>query len=756
MFETLFNYPPSVWRNAELVFASGWSQQALLLAFAAVLIAIALTLLKLGISGTRRVIVGVLQAVVLSTALLMLWQPALRVDVTQAGENTVAYVLDTSASMQFADVGGDRTRLESAVSQLNDHALTEDDQFDASLYTLGGELAPIEMFDDLPAPANRTNLVDGLANLLNAVNERSLAAVVLLSDGSNNVDSMSSDWWQNIKSAGVPVHTIGVGSVVIEDDIELADVDVDAVATPDTPVSARLRITHGQGGTARLRISNGDDLLLAEDIELDEDSHETIHVVTFNSGEAGVRELEFSVTADKPESNTINNQQPRVLEVQDRRKRILYVEGEPRWEYKFLRRAVHDNAGVEVVSLLRTSPNKFYRQGVRDATELANGFPQTRDQLFAYDAVIVGSFEAALLSADQQANLRDFVNVRGGSLLMLAGRSGLADGGWGRSAVTAALPVVLSSRTSNNTYSRERVSVGLTEQGRRASWLRLGDDDASSQAVWSALPEVADVQSVGEPKPGSVVVLASVDQQEPQPLLVWQRYGQGQSYVLGTSGTWRWQMGLPFEDQSHERFWQQLLAHLVADSLPQLTVETRLPVYRDTADVAVSVIARNDDYTPLERSELVVSITKPDGRQEAMTLTPDIARPGRYVGSINMPQTGPYAVTASKPLSGEAPASNATSEESTDVQRWWVHETGTAEFFDAGQNQALLKRLAQETGGRYLSLDNIEELPGILATENAALTREERLPLWNMPFFFLLLLFGKLAEWMLRLRWKRL
>jgi len=111
-----------------------------------------------------------------------------------------------------------------------------------------------------------------------------------------------------------------------------------------------------------------------------------------------------------------------------------------------MRRALSSVSGLELVSLLRTSPNKLYRQGVKDASELQDGFPVTREALFAYDALIIGSLEAAYLSPEQQRNIQDFVRVRGGTLLMLAGKNGLADGGWARSPVAQALPAGLDGR----------------------------------------------------------------------------------------------------------------------------------------------------------------------------------------------------------------------------------------------------------------------------------------------------------------------
>ena len=102
-----------------------------------------------------------------------------------------------------------------------------------------------------------------------------------------------------------------------------------------------------------------------------------------------------------------------------------------------------DDSPIRLASLLRTTPNKFYRQGIDSQEELENGFPLERETLFSYDALIIGSFSAAGLTQEQQESIRDFVSERGGSLLMLGGRRGLADGGWGNSPVAEVLPARL-------------------------------------------------------------------------------------------------------------------------------------------------------------------------------------------------------------------------------------------------------------------------------------------------------------------------
>ena len=122
----------------------------------------------------------------------------------------------------------------------------------------------------------------------------------------------------------------------------------------------------------------------------------------FNAGDAGAKNVEIEIAQLAGEQNPSNNKLTRVFDVSGTKPRILYVEGEPRWEFKFLRRAVEDDKTIEIVSMLRTSQNKIYRQNTKDAHELENGFPSKAEELFQYQAIILGSVDAAWFTPAQQ------------------------------------------------------------------------------------------------------------------------------------------------------------------------------------------------------------------------------------------------------------------------------------------------------------------------------------------------------------------
>jgi len=285
MFELFFKYPSNTWRHAEFVWSSGWSGRVLLLCLLVALLLIAFSFFRQKLPLGKRLVLGLLQLTTIATALAMLWQPALRMEVMQAGENTVAYLLDTSKSMHSTD-SGSSSRLQNASDFLESDALVNNAQFDASVYRFSDTLAPMSLpfetenltFDNA---GGRTDVADSLLSVLESVNDQALAAVVLLTDGANNSGTISSEWWQSIKAAGVPVHTVGFGSTVVENDVELSDVLLDSHVAENTTVTAKVRIVHNGFNEVRIRVESGDELLHAQNVPLDQNLSESLHEISF-------------------------------------------------------------------------------------------------------------------------------------------------------------------------------------------------------------------------------------------------------------------------------------------------------------------------------------------------------------------------------------------------------------------------------------------------------------------------------------------
>ncbi|HEY8519793.1 MAG TPA: glutamine amidotransferase [Gammaproteobacteria bacterium] len=747
MFEFLFKYSAATFERADFTFASGWPVGLLivLILLGAATIGYTLARRGQGLGAAKLAALGALQTLMLAIVLTLVWRPALVSQTLRPQENSVAVLLDTSESMSYGE--GGQSRLQEAIAALGSRGLPElEQQFRVDLFSFADDTLELPALNQVPAPGPVTRIGDALLSVLRGVQSGALAAVVLVSDGADNSGTLDAARIAEIASFGVPVHTVGVGPEVIANDLELEDVSIPAIGLPGSTVTAQVSIRHASGGEAALKVYDGDAILASQTVRLPNRAGVTTAFVDIDVGKAGVRDLRFALDALPGEPNVVNNVQLRPMEVPEERRHVLYIEGEPRWEYKFMRRAMDGNSAVRLASLLRTTPNKFYRQGVESPEELLNGFPEDAETLFKYDALIIGSYEAAALSVEQQNMIRDFVSRRGGSLLMLGGRRGLADGGWGATAVAEVLPVRLPNPEAP-TFARVPAKARLTAEGRRSAITRLAAEEAANAARWSELPEIADFQHVAGLKPGAVALLEAEIQGKTEPLLVQQRYGQGNAYVLATGGTWRWQMQLPHEDQRHETFWRQLMQALATAAPRAVTLTADHVFYGDETTVRLRAEVKDGEFEPADGAKVTVEARQGVVPAGSIELTPVPGERGVYEGTFEAPDPGIYRFEARAERDGET----------LGTARFAVRrQDGVTEHFAVQQNRALLERLAAATGGSYFTLGRLDKLPEAVRFSEAGIMERQILELWNMPILFLLLLALKAGEWLLRLFWGRL
>jgi len=747
VFELLFKYSPETFSRSEFVFARELSMfwLAVLAAVAIAIVAASIVRMRQDLSWPKAATIGALQAALLIAVLFLMWRPALVTQTLRPQENSVAVLLDTSASMSYGE--GDRSRLQQAVAVLgNDTLPALSADFTVDLFAFDSRLVELPSLNEVPAPGTQTRIGDALLSVLRSAQTGTLGAVVLVSDGSDNSSELDAAKIAEIASHGIPVHTVGVGRERLPEDVELEDVVVPARGLAGSTVSAEVSIRHAAGAEVDLRVYDGDAIIASERIRLPSRPGVTTRSVDIDVGEPGIRDLRFTLSALPGERNLINNTQLRPMEVPRERRHVLYVEGEPRWEYKFIRRALDKNPSVRLASLLKTTANKFYRQGVESGDELADGFPTDEETLFAYDALMIGSFEAAALTPAQQRMIADFVSRRGGGLLMLGGRRGLADGGWGSTVLADVLPAKLPVLNSAS-FIRYQAKVFLTEDGRRSLVTRLERDDDANVASWNQMPDIMDFQYLDEPKPGAITLLEAEVQGGREPLLLHQHYGLGNAYILATGGTWRWQMGLPHEDQRHETFWRQLLQTLSAAAPRPVTLTTDRAFYGDESRIALRAEVRDKKYLPARDAKVTAKVDGGAGTFEEIELEPVPGEPGVYAAVYDAAEPGIYRFTAT--------ASEGEEELGT-AQVAVRRADGVAEHFRVEQNRALLERIANATGGTYFALADAAKIPEVVRFSEAGLVERRVLDLWNMPIVFLALLLLKGTEWILRLVWGRL
>jgi uncharacterized membrane protein len=407
---------------------------------------------------------------------------------------------------------------------------------------------------------------------------------------------------------------------------------------------------------------------------------------------------------------------------------------------------VEADKNLQVVVLQRTAQDKYLRLSVDSANELIGGFPKTREELFKYRGLILGSVEAGFFTPDQLRMISDFVSQRGGGLLALGGRRSFSEGGYTGTSVADVLPMVLGQRAGTDSVPFfAEMKVDLTPAGMSHPVTQIAPTEQASAEKWKTLPELSTFNPLGQIKPGATSLLTATGKDLPgrQIVLAHQRFGRGKSIAFTVQDSWIWQMhaDIPLEDQTHETLWRQMLRWLVSDVPAQVTVTTSRD--RVSPGEAVTVTAEVDDdrYLKINNAAVVAEVTGPTGTRQSVPLDWTVSRDGEYRGTFTTSGEGFYQIQVdAKEGNRNLPVGEA-----------WVQAAPlSTEYFDAEMHAPLLKRVAEETGGRFYTPQTVGTLAeDVSYTQSGAAVVEEK-DLWDMPIMFVILVGLVASEWAFR------
>ncbi len=747
MFEFLFKYPSSVFSKGDFVMLAplpAWTLAGVIIAAAAFL-AWHISRNRGRLSGARPAAIWMLQTALVALVLFLLWHPAISIATLRPQQNIIAVLVDDSRSMATNDgANGSKTRLQEAVEVLNHGVIDRvGERFQVRLYRFGKTIERIGKPDQLAGAGGASRIGDSLKQAMAEASTLPLGAVVLLSDGADNSGGIDLETIAAIRQKRIPVHAVGFGKEKFDRDLEIDDVVLPARTLADSRLNAQ--VTLRQNGfekrKARLSVREGNKVLATSEVTLKGDGAPQTETLLFNAGMAGARTFQVSVDPLDGEQNTANNAVSRLVSVESSKPRVLYFDGEPQWEFKFLRRAIEEDRSLGLSTMVRTTQNKIYRQ-VEKPKELEDGFPAKPDELFAYQALVIGSVEANYFTPAQQELIREFANRRGGGVIFLGGRAALGDGGYLRSPLAEMLPVQIPDK--KGTFHRDEASAELTAIGRESLICRLEERPEKNAERWKKMPVMADFQEVGDPKPGAVVLLETfAPGHRKSPLLAIQNYGRGRTAVFATSGSWRWQMQQALTDKTHEMFWQQFLRWAVADTPGRVRASTPRPVLSDETTVKLRAEVRDKTFKMVPSAKVEARIVGPEGTAAVVEMNPVPDEDGVYAGEWAAEKPGSYVA--------EVVALN-DKEETRDAIAF-RREDGVAENFHTGQNRELLEKLAESTGGRYYTPGEASKLADRISYSEAGLTVRDTKDLWDMPIVFFVALLLRSGEWVLRRKW---
>jgi uncharacterized membrane protein len=748
VFRFFFKYPPLLFQQGDVSWAFS---RPMLIAVAAALAAAAVALLTYrGLAAVERprdrAVLVVLRVAALAVLIVCLFRPTLILKAAVPQQSFLGVLVDDSRSMAIADRDG-QSRAAFVEQQFGGtgplfNALSQ--KFVVRFFSFSSSSERVASASNLKFGGTATRLGQALDRARDELAGLPLAGLVMVTDGADTSDAALDETLASLKARSIPVFTVGVGQDRFAKDIQVTRIETPRSVLKGTALVVDLVVsqTGYAGETVPLTVEDDGRIVSTQQITLPANGESSTVKVRFAASEAGARLFRFTIPSQPGEQVAQNNAREALIQVNDAREKVLYFEGEPRPEAKFVRRAVEDDKNLQVVILQRTAENKYLRLDVGKPDELIGGFPTTREELFSYRALILGSVEAASFTPDQLRMIADFVNKRGGTLLMLGGRRSFAEGGWAGTPVGEVLPVTLEA--ANAKYLSE-LSVRPTRAGATFPVTQVAADEKGSAAKWDAMPTVTTVNPVRFVKPGATVLLNAVDnRRQEQVVLAYQRYGRGKAVAMPIQDSWSWRMDfkVPVNDTTHQMFWRRMVRWLVDGVPDQVNVTSTADRVEPGEVVKLAAEVMDGAYVEVNDSHVVASVTSPSGKTSEIPLDWTVTRDGDYRASFVPEETGVYKVAVNASRS----TTTGTKELGAAAMNVRV-SAGDAEYFDAAMRAPLLKRLAEETGGRFFTTSNAASLPEAISYSGRGVTVVEERELWDMPALFILLIGLVAAEW---------
>jgi len=750
LFELFFKYRPLLFEQGNFAFRASWAGgiTLVMVAVAAVATWRSYAQVRGNSQPVDRAVLAGVRLIALTVLAFCLMRPVLVLSSVVPQQNFLGVLIDDSRSMRIAD-GDDTARLQFVEDQLatpeGELRAGLNERFALRFFGFSNQTDRLDVVNELSFNGTRTHLGQALARAQDELSGVPLSGLVVVTDGADNAEDGLAESLLPIQAAGVPIFTVGLGREEFDRDIQLGRVETPSRVLKGASLVTDLVLTHRgfRGATVTVQAEDEGRIVGSEEIELEGDSEPQTVRMRFTAGEEGPRLFTFRVSSQPGEMVTQNNVRQALVIVEDREEKLLYFEGEPRFEVKFVRRAVSEDENLHVSILQRTAENKFMRLDVEGPDDLVGGFPRTRAELFQYSGIILGSIEANYFTPDQLRMIADFVNHRGGGLLMLGSHRSFGQGGYAGTPVADVLPVLLDeARGEGDETFFVEVGVEPTRAGTSHAATQIADTEEASAARWRELPPITIVNPITEVKPGATTLLTSdgADGTDELVVLAFQRYGAGKVLAFPVQDSWMWQMhaDIAVDDMTHETYWRRMLRWLVDGVPDQVIVD--LPQDRVQLDETATVIASVGDanFEELNNSAVVASITHPDGEFSDLPMEWTAEKDGEYRTSFTPTAEGFYEIHV-EAMSGDEVIGDDTA--------YIQVAPSDAEFYDSTMRSSLLERIAEDTGGRFYTPDTVSSLPDDVQYVGGGVTVVEEHDLWDMPALLLLLGTLVLGEW---------
>lgn len=698
---------------------TAWSVTASLLV---ILITVVLALVAWRRSGYRRSLgmLELLRVAIVATVAILLNRPEWVEEYRPDESPAVAVLWDASGSMETRDVlpspGSAAlpiSRGEAIAPMMNSGSWAGiGDRLEVVLQPIGNSQS--DQGTDLHRP---------IASALESI--PNLRAIVLASDGDWNEGPPPVEAAARLRSRGIPLFAVPVGSRDRLPDVEMISFDVPTFGVAGKAVRIPFTIESSlpREYVTDVVLNTSDGQEVSKSVRIAPMGRTTDWILWEPDG-IGDFSLALTVPRHIDEVQDQNNRLEAPIAIREERLKVLVIESYPRWEYRFLRNALSRDSGVDVSCLLFQPGLDSVGGGNADYIK---EFPDGLDELSKYDVIFLGDvgLDEAQLTSEQCRLIKGLVEFQASGLVFLPGWQGrqfsLLDTELGE-----LCPVVLDPSQPSGWGARTPEHFALTELGRRSLLTKLADVQEENIEIWQGLPGFQWYAPVVRAKAGSDVLCVhetTSNEYGRVPLLVTRTFGAGKVLFMGTDGAWRWRKGV--EDRYHYRFWGQVVRWMAYQRNMAAGETMRLSYVPDQPKVDRALTLRaavmDSGGEPLRSGEVTARITGPSGKADVVRLGPEGEEWGVFTGRFEPGEPGQHSLTLYSQQTG------ATLDTSFFVQGTSVEPVGKP------ARPEVLEELARVSGGSVVALDDPEVILQSLAALPEPPPSVRRIPLWSHP-----------------------
>lgn len=588
-----------------------------------------------------------------------------------------------------------------------------------------------------------TQMGDAFHKPMDELAGQPIAGTLVISDGGNNQGEDPILVADGAKQAGMRISTVGLGDTTKTKDVALLSVLADDVVRVNNTVTVYAALTHRgyAGKIIGVSLMRGNEVIGHETVKLGpDDQKQEVH---FNYVPTQGGRFTYTVTAAvQPGEITVsNNKRSFIQTVISKKLKVLYVENEPRYEFRYLKNAILRDTSLDFGCILLSGDDAA---AGGEGNFPVNGFPQNEKELFEYDIIVLGDVPRSYFSEQQLLSLRQFVEDRGASLLVIAGEDHMPHE-YAGTPLEAVLPVVFSP-SPNPIITEEPSQWQLTPEGRRSPITQLENSAGENERVWATLPGMFWAAGVDRVKPGATALAVHASRRNadgPYPLVVEQPFGSGKCFIELVDSTWRWRWRVG--DRYFYRYWGQVFRTLTPKELPGNSRFVQLNADRANYLLGdrVSLNARLLDayYHPIKADSAVATIKNENGQETHVTLQATPGSPGLYTVQLQPDRVGKYEVSVISPANPDAKASTA-----------FIVESQALERQRPELDEGLLRKVAAAGGGKYYQPNELAQWMRSLPNNRLTIRSEEEIELWDAPLFLVMFIVPLSLEWVIRKR----